>query len=97
MNFKYSCLVVALVGLSWRSAYAQLPGSPQEAVDPTQMSERPSPSFQAGPVIITPSGFFELTSIYRTRNETADIGSSFGEVPFPSNNNYGTGEFRDRA
>lgn len=97
MNFKYSCLVVALVGLSWRSAYAQLPGSPQEAVDPTQMSERPSPSFQAGPVIITPSGFFELTSIYRTRNETADIGSSFGEVPFPSNNNYGTGEFRETA
>jgi hypothetical protein len=56
---------------------------------------RPSASFQAGPVTITPGGFFELTSIYRTRNETADIGSSFSGAPFPDNNNYKISEFRE--
>ena len=54
--------------------------------DPAVADARPSASFQAGPVTITPGGFFELTSIYRTRNETADIGSSFSGVPFPDNN-----------
>jgi hypothetical protein len=56
---------------------------------------RPSASFQAGPVKITPGGFFELTSIYRTRNETGDIGSSFSGAPFPDNNNYKISEFRE--
>src|ERR1700692_3117309 len=56
---------------------------------------RPSASFQAGPVKITPGGFLELTSIYRTRNETADIGSSFSGAPFPDNNNYKISEFRE--
>jgi len=57
-------------------------------------SSRPDASFQAGPMTITPGGFLEFTSIYRHRNETADIGSSFAGVPFRNNSNYDQTEFR---
>jgi len=63
----------------------------------TAPARRPDPSFQAGPVKITPGGFFELTTIYRKRNESADIGSAFGGIPFPNNSNYYTSEFRETA
>ncbi|MDB6157131.1 MAG: uncharacterized protein JWO04_837 [Gammaproteobacteria bacterium] len=52
---------------------------------------------QLGPIMLTPGGFLEFTSIYRKRNETADIGSSFGSIPFPNNNNYYIKEFRETA
>jgi hypothetical protein len=52
---------------------------------------------QLGPITLTPGGFVEFTSIYRKRNETADIGSSFGSIPFPNNNNYYIKEFRETA
>jgi hypothetical protein len=52
---------------------------------------------QLGPITLTPGGFLEFTSIYRKRNETADLGSSFGSIPFPNNNNYYIKEFRETA
>lgn len=51
-------------------------------------------TLHAGPVDLTPGGFIELTALYRKRNETADIGSSFGAIPFPNNSNYRESEFR---
>jgi hypothetical protein len=64
-----------------------------EAVPNTRLD----PGFLAGPVKIIPGGFLELTGIYRTRNEAADIGSSFSGIPFPNNNNYNTAEFRETS
>ncbi len=88
-----------MFALAWVLVYgiaAAQPSEPQAVDGNDAVSEaRPSPSFQAGPVTITPGGFFELTSIYRTRNETADIASSFSAVPFPDNNNHNVGEFRE--
>jgi hypothetical protein len=52
---------------------------------------------QLGPITLTPGGFLEFTSLYRARNETADIGSSFAGIPFPNNNNYYIKEFRETA
>jgi hypothetical protein len=52
---------------------------------------------QLGPITLTPGGFLEFSSIYRERNETADIGSSFAGIPFPNNNNYYIKEFRETA
>ena len=54
-------------------------------------------AIQLGPITLTPGGFLEFTSIYRQRNETADIGSSFAGIPFPNNNNYYIKEFRETA
>jgi hypothetical protein len=52
---------------------------------------------QLGPIKLTPGGFLEFTTLYRQRNETADIGSSFSGIPFPNNNNYYIKEYRETA
>jgi len=31
---------------------------------------------------LTPGGFLEATAIYRTANQNADVGSTFGNIPF---------------
>jgi hypothetical protein len=41
-------------------------------------------SMDAGPVTVTLGGFLATEGVYRTRNETTDIGSSFSGVPFGS-------------
>jgi len=42
--------------------------------------------------------FIEAASIFRTRNETADIGSNFNTgIPMPNNPNYFLSEFRESA
>ncbi len=50
-----------------------------------------------GPITLTPGGFLEFTGIYRKRNETADIASSFSAIPFPNNNNFNISEYRETA
>ena len=42
--------------------------------------------------------FIEAASIFRSRNETADIGSNFNTgIPMPNNPNYFLSEFRESA
>ena len=41
-------------------------------------------SMDAGPVTVTLGGFIATEGVYRSRNETTDIGSSFSGVPFSS-------------
>jgi hypothetical protein len=44
------------------------------------------------------NSFIELASIFRTRNETADISSNFNTgIPMPNNPNYHLSEFRESA
>jgi len=58
----------------------------------------PVPAFEAGPVTVVLGGFTELATIYRNRNETADVGSNFNTaIPFPSSPNYHVSEFRQSA
>jgi hypothetical protein len=52
---------------------------------------------QLGPITLTPGGFLEFTSIYRQRNETADIASTFSAIPLRNNNNYYIKEYRQTA
>ena len=52
-------------------------------------------SYQAGPLKFTVGGFTELAGIFRSRNQTADVGSSFNAAPMPNNPNYYTSEFRE--
>ena len=51
--------------------------------------------FQVSGVRITLGGFIEAASIFRSRNETADIASSFNAIPFAYSPNYHTPEFRE--
>ena len=54
--------------------------------------------FQLGGVRVTLGGFIEAAGIYRSRNETADIASSFNSgIPYPQSPNYHQDEFRGSA
>jgi len=57
-----------------------------------------NPSWQAGPVTVTLGGFTAAESVYRNKNETADIGSNYNTgIPFPDSSNYYLDEFRESA
>jgi type II secretory pathway pseudopilin PulG len=54
--------------------------------------EKPDSTFT-----LTPGGFIEAAAIYRTRNENADVGSTYGNVPFDGTGNGHLSEFRGSA
>ena len=70
----------------------------QSASD-TSASPKPStnPVLHAGPVDVTFGGFTELASIYRSKDESADVGSSFNGVPMGNTEQSNVSEFRETA
>ena len=54
-------------------------------------------SFQYKGVTITPVAFFAMEALWRQRNETADVGSSFNAIPFNNSTNGQLSEFRASA
>jgi hypothetical protein len=74
----------------------QVPKAATQATPAPASSE--GPGFQAGPVTVTFGGFTELATIFRNRNEVADVGSNWnGSNPFPNTANAHTSEFRESA
>ncbi|MBS0581046.1 MAG: hypothetical protein JSR36_17450 [Proteobacteria bacterium] len=68
------------------------------ATPPVVVEKKGSPALHAGPVTLTFGGFMELGTIYRNRNETADMGSNWNTaIPYPNSSNYGLDEFRMSA
>ncbi|MBS0366557.1 MAG: hypothetical protein JSR67_12125 [Proteobacteria bacterium] len=56
------------------------------------------PGLHAGPVTLTFGGYTELATIYRDKNESADVGSNFNTgIPFPNSPNNHLSEFRFSA
>jgi len=45
-------------------------------------------------ITLTPGGFFDMTGIYRTHNENADVDSTVGGIPFSGTANAHLSEFR---
>ena len=58
--------------------------------------ERPASIHFRG-ITLTPGGFFDVTGIYRTHNENADVDSTFGGIPFSGSANAHLNEFRGTA
>jgi hypothetical protein len=82
--------------LQAQQATAQTTPAPASAPSSTPAPE--GPGFQAGPVTVTLGGFTELATIYRNRNQVADIGSNFnGGIPLPNLPAAQTSEFRESA
>lgn len=54
-------------------------------------------SFAYKGVTISPIAFFAMEALWRQRNETADIGSSFNGIPFNNSTNGQLSEFRASA
>jgi hypothetical protein len=68
------------------------------AVSIADAADAPSTALQAGPVSLQFSGFTALESVYRDKNETADIGSNFNtSIPFDYQVNAHVTEFRETA
>ena len=74
-----------------------VPGGPG-APPPTEAAARRG-GFLGLPIDVSLANtFIEGASIFRTRNETADIGSNFNTgIPMPNNPNYYLSEFRESA
>lgn len=53
--------------------------------------------FSIGPAKVTLGGFLAAETLYRSRNEGADIGSTFSGIPFPATNTAHTSELRFSA
>ena len=77
-----------------------VPGGPGAPPPPTAAAAaaRRSGIFGTGIEVSMANTFIEAASIFRTRNETADIGSNFNTgIPMPNNPNYFLSEFRESA
>lgn len=70
----------------------------QAAPDTSQSpSASTNPTLQAGPVNVLFGGFTELATIYRNKDESTDVGSSFGGVPMGNTQQSALSEFRFSA
>jgi hypothetical protein len=65
---------------------------------PLAVAEAKRGGFLGSGIDLTVGGYIEAASIYRTRNETADISSNFNTaIPFPNSPNYHLTELRFSA
>ena len=70
----------------------------QATPPPPAVAEAKRGGFLGSGIDLTIGGYIEAASIYRTRNETADISSNFNTaIPFPNSPNYHLSELRFSA
>jgi hypothetical protein len=89
----------ALTPLQISPTAGVLPPPVQAAPSPTPtVAEAKRGGFLSSGIDLTLGGYIEAASIYRTRNETADISSNFNTaIPFPNSPNYHLSELRFSA
>jgi hypothetical protein len=75
------------------------PGAPPPAPTPAEVATAAKHGiFGTGIDVSMANSFIEAASIFRTRNETADISSNWNTgIPMPNNPNYHLSEFRESA
>ncbi len=82
--------------LEAQQAAAQTTPAPAAAAAPAASGS--APTVKAGPVTLTFGGFTALESVYRNKNETADIGSNYNSaIPYAYQTNAHVSEFRESA
>jgi hypothetical protein len=70
--------------------------APAGATAAQAASSSSAPTVKAGPVTLTFGGFTALESVYRNKNETADIGSNYNSaIPYTYQPNAHISEFRE--
>src|SRR5580698_3284436 len=85
---------VALVLSAACAPLAMAQSAPDTSASPSTST---NPALQAGPVTLLFGGFSELATIYRNRDESADVGSSFSGVPIGNVEQSNVSEFRETA
>lgn len=86
---------VPVAALPQQQAGAAAP--PVVAAPPPAPVEAKRGGFMNTGIELTPGGFLEGATIYRSRNLTADIGSPWNTIPFPNSANNHLSEFRFSA
>jgi len=82
--------------LEAQQAAAQSTPAPAKAAAPAAAATQPV--LKAGPVTLTFGGFTAFESVYRNKNETADIGSNYNSaIPYAYQTNAHVSEFRESA
>ncbi|MBE7213076.1 MAG: hypothetical protein INR65_18850, partial [Gluconacetobacter diazotrophicus] len=82
-------------GSNPHGAFANVTGNPGYTPSGPKLKQG---QFVLGGVRVTLGGFIEAAGIFRTRNETADISSSFNTgIPLPNSPNYHQPELRGSA
>ena len=72
--------------------------TPAPAAAPAPAAPNAAPTVKAGPVTLTFGGFTAFESVYRNKNETADIGSNYNTaIPYTYQPNAHISEFRETA
>lgn len=74
--------MLASVCLGSTTAISADLASPNVSAEQDVVTVLPNGSLQIGAVNLKLGGFSELATFWRSRNETADVGSSFGGIPF---------------
>jgi hypothetical protein len=72
--------------------------TPVPVAAPAPAAPSGAPTVKAGPVTLTFGGFTALESLYRSKNESADIGSNYNTaIPYTYQPNSHISEFRETA
>lgn len=71
--------------------------APNVSAEQDVVTVLPNGSLQIGAVNLKLGGFSELATLWRSRNQTADVGSSFGGIPFGNDPRYYEHETRFSA
>src|SRR5215469_4717489 len=80
------------------SQQAAAQSTPAPAAAPAPAPSSSAPTFKAGPVTLTFGGFTALETLYRNKNESADIGSNYNTaIPYAYQPNGHISEFRESA
>jgi len=74
-----------------------LPASTSRGVAKEEQSREAPNSIRYKGVSLTPGGFLEGTTLFRTRNENADIANNYSALPLDGSSNAQLSEFRGTA
>jgi hypothetical protein len=93
-RWSHVAAAVALVLGAASAPMVMAQSAPDTAAAPSSST---NPALQAGPITLLFGGFSELATIYRNKNESADVGSSFNGVPMGNTEQSNVSEFRETA
>lgn len=91
---SYVAAAVALVLGTVAAPAAMAQSATDTSASPTVST---NPAIQAGPVTLLFGGFTELATIFRNKDESTDVGSSFSGVPMANTEQSNVSEFRFSA
>src|ERR1700735_3620954 len=89
---SHVALAVALILGAASAPVVMAQSAPDTSASPSSST---NPAIQAGPISLLFGGFTELATIYRNKDESADVGSSFSSIPMANSEQANVSEVRE--